>query len=173
MLIDADLRNPSLHQAFYLSNARGLTNYLTHNAEPAEVALPTPITRLFTITSGPLPPDPVELLTSDRILELIALAREKFDYVIIDGPPVIRLADALVLANLAGASLFVVEAARTRAGILDTSIKRLRTVNARIVGYLLTKVSRADSRYYGYEYHYHYDYGAAEKPVALSEPSVS
>lgn len=175
LLIDADLRNPSLHEVFSLANARGLTNYLTHDAEPAQIALPTPVTGLFAITSGPLPPDPVELLVGGRMHDLIGLARKKFDYVIIDGPPVVGLADALVLADLAGASLFVVEGAKTRTGVLESSIKRLRAVNARVIGCLLTKVGHADSRYYGYYYGYGYgyDYGAAEESVALPERSVS
>ncbi|MCB2263529.1 MAG: polysaccharide biosynthesis tyrosine autokinase [Candidatus Thiosymbion ectosymbiont of Robbea hypermnestra] len=175
LLIDADLRNPSLHKVFSLANARGLTNYLTHDAEPAQIALPTPVTGLFAITSGPLPPDPVELLAGGRMRDLIGLAREKFDYVIIDGPPVVGLADALVLADLAGASLFVVEAARTRTGVLESAIKRLRAVNARVIGCLLTKVDQASSRYYGYDYDYDYGYGygAAERSVALPEQSIS
>ncbi len=171
LLIDADLRNPSLHKVFSLPNTQGLTNYLTSNVEPAQIAQATEVIRLFAITSGPISPNPVELLSSDKMLDLVQLARKKFDYVIIDGSPVIGLADALVLANLAGASLVVVEGGKTRVGALDASIKRLSGVNARIVGCVLTKVRRSTSN--GYEYDYRYSYGAANEQTALPKQSVS
>jgi capsular exopolysaccharide synthesis family protein len=176
LVIDADLRNPSLHQVFFLPNSEGLTNYLTGDVEPSEIAQATPVTRLFAVTSGPLPPNPVELLSTGKMLDLLTLARERFDYVVIDGPPVIGLADALVLANLAGATLFVVEAGRTRVGALDASIKRLRGANARILGAVFSKVGQAGSGYgygYGYDYHYTYTYGGGDEHVALPKQSVS
>ena len=176
LLIDADLRNPSLHKVFFLPNSEGLSNYLTSDVKPEEVAQATAVARLFTITSGPLPPNPVELLSGAKMLDLLSLARERFDYVIVDGPPVIGLADALVLANLAGATLFVVEAGGTRVGALDASVKRLRSANARILGALLAKVGRAGAGYgygYGYDYHYSYTYGSREEQAALPEQSAS
>ena len=109
LLIDGDLRNPSLHRAFGLPNATGLTNHLAGNATPAEIAQPTQVLRLFTITSGPLPPNPVELLSTAKMVDLLSHSAERFDRVIIDGPPVIGLADALLLANLAKATIFMVE----------------------------------------------------------------
>ena len=157
LLIDADLRDPSLHRSFSLPNSQGLTNYLAGDVEPAEIAKPTRVSGLFTITSGPLPPNPVELLSGHKMLELLRLASERFDYVILDGPPIIGLADALVIANLAGATILVVEAGATRTGALLASVKRLRAANAFIVGCVLAKFRRAGSAY-GYEYDYHYSY---------------
>ena len=158
LLIDADLRNPSLHKVFYLPNATGLTNYLAGDTKPLDIAQPTAVPRLFTVTSGPLPPNPVELLSSAKMLDLLSLAAERFDYVVLDGPPVLGLADALVLANLATATLFIVQAGSTRTGALDTSIKRLRTANAALIGAVFVKVGSAGSGY-GYDYHYSYSYG--------------
>jgi capsular exopolysaccharide synthesis family protein len=176
LLIDADLRNPSIHQVFLLPNTAGLTNYLAGDAKPVEIAQPTEVTRLFAVTSGPLPPNPVELLSSAKMLDFLSLARERFDYVIIDGPPIIGLADALVLANLAGSSLLVVEAAATRAGALEGSVKRLQGANARILGCVFAKVGRGGSRYgygygYGYGYDYHYSYGGSGGQTALPRHS--
>lgn len=176
LLIDADLRNPSLHQVFLLPNSEGLTNYLTGDVKPSDIAQATQVTRLFAITSGPLPPNPVELLSSAKMVDLLSLARERFDYVVIDGPPVIGLADALVLANLAGASLYVVEAGGTRAGALDISLKRLRAANARILGAVFAKVGRAGTGYgygYGYDYQYHYTYGGGDEQAALPKQTYS
>jgi succinoglycan biosynthesis transport protein ExoP len=164
LLIDCDLRNPSLHRAFGLPNSTGLTNHLAGNAKPAEIAQPTQVMRLFTITSGPLPPNPVELLSTAKMVDLLSHSAERFDRVIIDGPPVIGLADALLLANLAKATIFVVEPGSTRIRDLDGSIRRLHQASARIMGAVLTKIGRSGQGYgygygYGYSYNYLYSYG--------------
>lgn len=174
LLIDGDLRNPSLHKVFLLPNATGLTNYLAGDTKPLDIAQPTAVTRLFAITSGPLPPNPVELLSSGKMLDLLSLASERFDYVILDGPPVLGLADALVLANLATATLFVVQAGGTRSGALDISIKRLRTANAALIGAILVKSGKAGSGYgYGYDYHYSYTYGGGSDQAALPKQTTA
>ena len=158
LLIDCDLRNPSLHKAFGLPNAKGLTHFLTGAADPADVAIASQVKRLFVIPSGPIPPHPVELLAGERMAELVKLARERFDFVILDGPPVLGLADAVVLANLARATIMVVESETTRAGALEGSAKRLRSAGANILGAVLVKHGKAGSGY-GYDYHYSYSYG--------------
>jgi capsular exopolysaccharide synthesis family protein len=167
LLIDADLRNPSLHRAFSLPNAIGLTNHLAGDAEPADIAQPTQVTRLFTITSGPLPPNPVELLSTAKMMDLLSLSVERFDHVIIDGPPIIGLADAVVLANLARATIFVVEPGVTRTKQVESAIKRLYQGNARILGAVLTKVGRGSQGYgYSYDYNYLYSYsGKSDEPT--------
>ena len=172
LLIDGDLRSPSLHHALGLPNTLGLTNYLAGDSQPAEIAQPTQVTRLFAITSGPLPPNPVELLSSAKMLDLLSTASERFDTVVIDGPPVIGLADALVLANLAKATLFVVDAGRTRYGALEGAVKRLRAANATILGAVNNRLGRPGQGYgygYGYDYHYAYDYGSRDEGRALPE----
>ena len=166
LLIDADLRSPSLHRAFSLANDLGLTNYLAGDTPPADIAQPTQVVRLFTITSGPLPPNPVELLSSAKMLDLLSVAGERFDLVVIDGPPVIGLADALVLASLANGTMFVVEAGATRYGALEGAVKRLRGANATLVGAVLTKFGRRGKGYgygYSYDYHYTYSYGVGDR----------
>ena len=173
LLIDGDLRNPSLHRIFRLPNATGLTNHLAGDADPADIAQPTQVTRLFTITSGPMPPNPVELLSGAKMLDLLSLAAERFDHVVLDGPPVIGLADALVLANLAKTTIFIVEPGETRTHEIDAAIKRLRQANARILGATMSKVSRAGKGYgygYGYDYKYLYTYGGKRTDAALAEP---
>ena len=172
LLIDCDLRNPSLHKEFGLPNAKGLTHFLTGASDPAEIALPSPVARLFVVTSGPIPPNPVELLAGARMMELLELARERFDYVILDGPPVLGLADAIVLANLARSTILVVESEGTRAGALEGSAKRLRAAGANILGAILVKHGQAGGGYgYGYDYHYSYSYGGAH-PTLPAQPSA-
>ena len=174
LLIDADLRNPSLHRCFSLPNALGLTNHLAGDAEPAEIAQPTMVKNLFAITSGPLPPNPVELLSTSKMADLLSLAVERFDHVIIDGPPVIGLADALVLANLSRATIFVAEPGSTRKQDVDGAIRRLQQANARVIGTVLTKVGRSGQGYgygygYGYSYNYLYSYGGKSAEPQLPE----
>ena len=167
LLIDCDLRSPSLHTEFGLPNAKGLTHYLTGASDPAEIAVPSQVTRLFVITSGPLPPNPVDLLAGERMSELLESARQRFDYVVLDGPPVLGLADAVVLANLAGATILVVESQATRAGALQAAAKRLRSGGANILGGVLVKHGKAGGGYgYGYDYHYTYAYGGRPSDLA-------
>ena len=172
LIVDCDLRNPSLHRAFNLPNATGLTNYLAGDIDPAEIAQPTQVVRLFSITSGPLPPSPVELLSGAKMLDLLSLAAERFDQVILDGPPVIGLADALVLANLAKASILVVEPGSTRARDLEAAVKRMHQGRAHILGAALAKVGRSGTGYgygYDYQYNYLYNYGRNGREAALPE----
>ena len=172
LIIDCDLRNPSLHQAFVVPNTEGLSNYLVGDITPADIAKPTQVTRLFMIPSGPLPPNPVELLSSAKMVDLLSAAQERFDYVILDSPPVIGLADALVIANLAQATVFVVAAGSTRIGPMEGSAKRLRAANAKLIGALLVKVGQTGRGYgygYGYDYHYSYSYGQGASHPRLPE----
>jgi len=176
LIVDADLRSPSLHGAFSLPNSLGLSNYLTSDIKPAEIAQPTQVLRLFAITSGPLPPNPVELLSGAKMLDLLSIAAERFDYVIVDGPPVIGLADAVVLGSICNGTIFVVDAGRTRYGQIDGAMKRLRAANVTILGTVVDRFGRDGHGYgygygygYDYDYRYTYSYGGREEGRALPE----
>ncbi|MBK1645063.1 hypothetical protein CKO25_10440 [Thiocapsa imhoffii] len=158
LCIDADLRNPSLHAIFDVPNDVGLSNYLTSSVPPAEMTQPTSIDGLYLISSGPLPPNPVELLSSTKMMHLLKLAAERFDHVLIDGPPVVGLADALVLSQLAGATVFVIDPAQVNRVVVRESLKRLRGSQAHLIGVVLQKIGRAGRRGYGYGYGYGYKY---------------
>jgi len=165
LLIDSDLRNPSIHKEFDLPNDIGLTNYLTGTLKPVEVAQSSGIARLFIMTSGDIPPNPAELLQSGKMVDLLALAAERFDYVILDGPPVLGLADALVLANLARATILVVAAGDTRMSAIEAGLKRLKHAKANVVGITMTKFTKIKGGY-GYDYHYSYSYGLEHDEAA-------
>ena len=147
LLIDGDLRKASLHSTLDLSNTLGLTNYLSGEAKPAEVTRTTQIPNLFVITSGPLPPNPAELLASPKMVSLLSLAGEKFDHVVIDGPPVLGLADAPLLGNIAEATLIVIESGSTRRDFARGAIKRLRGTHTHLLGGVLTKMQVRDHSY--------------------------
>ncbi|UXI66400.1 GumC family protein [Tahibacter amnicola] len=163
LLIDADLRNPSLHKALGISNAGGLSNYLSGANRPLQFLRPTHEKRLACLCSGPLPPNPAELLAGPKMPALLRLAAESFDQVIIDGPPVLGIADAAILSNLAAGTVLVVESGGTRLGYARGVLKRLLSARARLLGVVLTKLdSRSSGRGYGYGYGYGYgDYGYA------------
>jgi polysaccharide biosynthesis transport protein len=169
LIIDADLRNPSMHRALRLKNGIGLTNYLVGKAKPPQLLRQTGIDKLFCITCGPLPPNPAELLASPRMASLLALAAQKFDQVIIDGPPILGLADAPILANLADGTLLAVESASTRHGYARGAVKRLLAARAALIGTLLTKF---DARHAGYQYGGYgdfYYYGGGGKAGLLTK----
>ncbi len=161
LLIDADLRKPSVHRNLGLDNSLGLTNFLVGEAvQPVEIARPTHIPNLFIITSGPLPPNPAELLSTARMMALLSLSAEKFDQVLVDGPPVLGLADALILGNLCEGTLLNVEMGSTPRGHVQGAIKRLRGARVHVLGTIMTKLeARAGAYgYYSSYYHYHNSY---------------
>lgn len=168
LLVDTDLRNPSIHQIFDLPNVKGLTNYLAGDLKPADISNHTDIANLFVITSGPLPPNPAELLSSNKMTELLNLAKEKFDYVILDGPPVLGLADALILAHLASGTVVVVESGVTRQGQLIGALKRLRSAQAMVIGGVLSKLDENNNAYGQYQGYYYYQTSDSEPRNRLS-----
>lgn len=175
LLIDGDLRNPSLHKVFNAPNHQGLTNYLSGAGEPAEVTQPTGVKGLFLMSSGPIPPNPAELLHGARMVDLVSLGAKRFDYVIIDSPPLLGLADALILGDVAQATLLVVTANSTRRGAVEAALKRLSHSRSNVLGAVLTKFDLSKASYgygYGYDYQYSYSYGgAAQVEGPDSEPA--
>jgi capsular exopolysaccharide synthesis family protein len=168
LVIDADLRNPSLHRLLGVDNSAGLSNYLAGAGKATEVIRATDTPGLMFMSSGPLPPNPAELLMGPKMLSLLTIAREKFDQVIIDGPPVMGLADAPILANMANGTLLVVEAGETRITVGRNALKRLLAARAHVVGGLLTKFSSKHAGHgYGYGAYNYYSYGGQEETKKL------
>ena len=160
LLIDADMRNPSIHRALDLPNRRGLSDLLTGNAEFADVVQPSGTRGFAAVTAGKTPPNPAELLAGEGLEKTIKTAVELFDHVIFDSPPVLGLADAPLIARAAEGTVFVIEAARTRSSQARHALDRLTAVRAHILGAVLTKLdSRSEG--YGYGYGYSYKYGSA------------
>lgn len=171
LLVDADLRKPTTHQCFKLDNSVGFSSYLTHQADAAEVIQPTPIEGVSVITAGPLSPNPVELLSSERLRELFALVPEQFDIVILDSSPTIDLSDALLISNRVSATILVAAFAQSKKRALLNSIKRLRHAQANVIGMIFTKVKGSDGSGYGYDYNYYYSYGAHCSPDSSHDKS--
>jgi succinoglycan biosynthesis transport protein ExoP len=167
LLVDSDLRNPSLHRIVGCDNSAGLSNYLTSRTPLAQLVQPTDQPNLGIMPCGPLPPNPAELLAGPRVRALLKDVAESFDLLIIDGPPVMGLADAPLLASHAAGVMLVVESGSTRLGLVKTALRRLEVGHARMLGAVLTKFSVKQAGYgygegYGYAYAYNYDYGVKE-----------
>ncbi len=151
LLIDADLRNPGLHIRLRLANDVGLTDYLTGARTPPETFQRAGIGNLTFMAAGPLPGNAADLLAGDRLVALLSGGREVFDLVVVDGPPVMGLADATLLSHAMAATLLVVGMGQARGDHLAGALRRLRLANANLIGSVLTKVD-SESADYGYAY---------------------
>lgn len=158
VLIDCDMRSPSLHGMVGAKAAPGVSNILAAGIEPAEAIQQTPIDNLWVIAAGPQPPSAAELLAGNRLGALIEALLEKFDNVVVDAPPVMGFADAPLIASQVLGVCFVVEAHATGQGDARTALSRLSGAHTVICGAIVTKfdVKRA---HYGYGYNYGYGYG--------------
>jgi capsular exopolysaccharide synthesis family protein len=165
LLIDADMRNPSAHRVLKLDNSVGLANYLAGIAVATQAFQKTEIPGLTFMATGPLPPNPAELLAGPKMVTLISHTAESFDLVIIDAPPILGLADAPLLSSITAGTLLVLGAGETRRGVVRASLKRLHFARARVVGAVLNKYDFRSASYgygYGSGYGYGYGYGAME-----------
>jgi len=157
LLIDADLRRPSLHTHFDVSHATGLTNYLTTDIRLEDVVLRTPVENLFFLPSGLLPADSAGLLNSQRMVDLIADVKSRFDLVLIDSPPILGVSDASVLANLADMTMIVVQHRKLPRHMLMRVKQGVENVGGKVVGVVLNNVDlRSDAQYQYYTSYYTY-----------------
>lgn len=161
LLVDADLRNPRLGKALGLSSEHGLSSVLSGATPLHQALIHTATPGLDVLLSGPLPPSPTELLAGMKFVSLMTVAANKYDQIIIDGPPVLGIADAPILANVANGTLMVVQSGVTRIQAAQTSVKRLEMSRARLIGCLLTHY---DARLSGYGYRYEGSYGYGTLP---------
>ena len=164
LLVDGDLRNPSMHRVVGVDNERGMSNLLSGAAELGALVNRTAQENLFFIPCGPLPPNPAELWGGDRIRQFIRDARNNFDHVIIDGPPVLGFADSPLLAAVVGGVVFVVESRGTRRGQARGALRRLQMGRAHLLGVVVTKFNTKSSSYGDYDYAYDYHYGTNDNP---------
>lgn len=142
ILVDADLRRPTLHTLFGLNNDKGLTSLFIDAKGPIEPALKdVKVPNLQVLTSGPLPPNPAEVLGSQRMLDVIAALKQRADIILFDAPPVIAVTDAAVLGKRVDGVVLVVDAGRTRREHARRAKEQLEKLNIRIVGAVLNGAS--------------------------------
>jgi capsular exopolysaccharide synthesis family protein len=166
LLIDADLRKPAFVTGS--SETEGLSTLLTNDEPLRSRVLATGQENLSLVPCGPLPPNPAELLASPRLKALIAQAQAEFDMVIVDGPPVLGLADAPLLGAICESTLMVIESGKTRTKAASGALARLRSAGAHVVGAVLTKYHQRTSGYgYGYEPYKYGGVGSREREIHL------
>jgi polysaccharide biosynthesis transport protein len=159
LLIDADLRRPSIHKALGMGPKTGLSNVLTGNATLQQaVSRSTILPTLFVLTAGTPPPNPAELLASSNMKDILAELREQYDHIIVDTPPTLSVTDAVVMSTRADAVVLVIRSGQTTKQALRRSREILMQVNARVAGVLLNAVDLTSPDYY-YYYEYQGKYG--------------
>jgi succinoglycan biosynthesis transport protein ExoP len=158
IVVDADMRRPRLHEALGRSQEPGLSNVLVGEATLADAARATSVPNLTFLGAGHIPPNPVELLCSPKYLELIADLKTRYDWVVIDAPPVMPVTDAAVVANAAGGVLFVVGSEMTPRQNAVAAVDQLRGANAKFIGAVLNRVNVQRHSYY-YSPYYRKEYG--------------
>ncbi len=169
VLVDSDLRRPSAHRLFGLPNRTGLTTALVEDPQALDGYLQqTEVDNLRVLTAGPVPPNPQELLGSQRMNELLRRLEDEADIVVLDTPPTLVVSDANVLAARASGVLMVVNTGSTRRAAVRQAVEGLRKVGANLLGYVLNLVSTRAGRsayYYSSYYYSHYygDSGSGEK----------
>lgn len=170
LLIDTDLRRPRIHKVFDLANDRGLSNLVLEPEKPLDqVVQATPISNLDILCSGPIPPNPAELLHSPSFTRIMERLLERYDRVILDSPPVCVVTDALILGTQCDGAILVVRAGATGREMVKKARRLLADVKINILGALLNNVD-VSRRYYGQYYHQYYrqhgGYYAEEPPAA-------
>lgn len=166
LLIDGDLRNPSLHRSLRLANRQGFSDALSGNDALATLIQSPDESNLRVMTSGPLPPNPAELLSVERLSQVIGMLLVDYGHVIIDGPPVLGLADAPLLGSHVESVVYVAEAHRTRLNVIRIALRRLLAARAHVLGVVITKFEpRRSSSGYGDDYGYAYSYRYGGKAI--------
>jgi capsular exopolysaccharide synthesis family protein len=160
LIVDCDLRKPRLHQVFHISNRTGLVNQLTGTAEPEAVILPTEVPNLWVVPSGPMPPNPSELLSSARLREWLRAMRERFDYVIIDTPPALAVTDATLIGTIVDGVVLTLRGHKVTREEARLVRDRLRQADIRILGAVLNRY-QAQQAGVVTGYRYYEAYGAA------------
>jgi capsular exopolysaccharide synthesis family protein len=155
LIVDADLRKPRLHRIFKVRNVSGLTGFLTGKVSLKDVVNKTSIENVWLVPSGPVPPNPAELLNSRKMKDLVEEIGQVFDVILLDTPPVLAVSDTVLISSIADSTVLVIRSGRTRRKPFLTAVQELRKARAKIIGVVLNGADlarEADSypRYYGY-----------------------
>jgi polysaccharide biosynthesis transport protein len=165
LIVDCDLRRPQLQKVLKKGQPyAGLSRYLAGQCRVDEIFCESPIPNLTIVPCGQLPPNPAELLGSQRMRALLSYAIEKYDFIILDSPPILSFADATILSALADSAVLVVHSERSRRDVVKRACRKLDEANTRILGVVLNSILLEQSSYYGYDY-YGYYYGNNAPPV--------
>lgn len=158
LLVDCDLRRPVVHKQFKIDNSTGLSNFLTSSVDIESILKPSYVENLTIVPSGPVSPNPAEILGSERMKFFLEEARKRFDRIIIDSPPLTGLGDTFVVGNLVGHVILVVAAAKTPSDLIKRIQAQLDKSGIKIIGVILNQVDMEKERLGGYSKHYYHTY---------------
>ena len=162
LLADADLRKPTLHKMFNQGNMAGLTSLLVDkNLRPGDVTLPTGVANLSFIPSGPIPPNPSELIVSHAFADVLENLKESCDYLLVDSPPVIAVTDPVLLSRYVDGTILVIAFGSVPREMAQKAKEQLQNINANILGVVLNRIPTNGHGYYYYYYQQYY--GEKEK----------
>jgi capsular exopolysaccharide synthesis family protein len=179
LIMDCDLRRPRLHAHFNIPNAQGLTNCLSGNAKDVDSVIQdyVPLPNLKLLTSGPMPPNPAELLGSEEMRELLVSLSQKFTHVIVDSPPAISFTDASILSTFVDGVILVVHGGRSSRAVVRRAKQQLLDVGAHIFGVVLNnvRIEKTHDYYYGGYYGYYKSsyYTSAEEPATEEDGATN
>jgi polysaccharide biosynthesis transport protein len=168
-LLDCDMRRPRIHKIFGMSNDAGITTALLDRGSLESVVTPTEVPNLWALPTGPIPPNPAELLHSESFHRLLKDLEAQFDHIIIDSPPIAPVTDATILSTRVDGTVLVARAFRTKKDVARRSVRSLRDVGGKLVGTILNAVNFERSGYDYYQYYYYRQGGYGQDVPAAPE----
>jgi len=173
VILDADMRRPRIHSIFNVGNKQGLSTILSSNLSEAEILSTidqSAESNIYLLPSGPIPPNPAELLASEQMRRLMSVLESTFDHVVIDSPPIANFTDGALISSMVNGVLLVIHGGKTSRGIVRRSQQMLQEVGAKICGVVMNNVNLRSQDYYYYQKYYHQEY---YRPDADSEQSAT
>jgi len=152
LLIDADMRKPTVHYTFRTDNLTGLSNVLIGESSLEEAVQVTDVDELDVLTCGPVPPNPAELLGTNRMKEILEYAKVSYDFIIVDTPPSLAVTDANVLANMTDGSIVVIRSGETQFEEAERGVKIIQNQSAKFLGAVLNDIPKDKNQSYYYYY---------------------
>ncbi|WP_298841023.1 CpsD/CapB family tyrosine-protein kinase [Clostridium sp.] len=156
ILVDCDLRKPSIHKKMGISNALGLTNVLVQDVKKEDCMVKTEVDNLLILTSGPIPPNPAELLGSKKMRAFIEALKDEFDLILIDAPPVLAVTDAQILSTVVDGVIFVASYGEAQKNAIVDAKQLIDKVGGKILGVVFNKVPNEACGYHGKYYKGYY-----------------
>jgi capsular exopolysaccharide synthesis family protein len=167
LLIDADLRRPAVHKIFKMNQANGLSTFLSRQVEIDSLVHKLWVPNLYVLPCGPIPPNPAELISSERMKEALRALSGKFDHILIDSPPLINVTDPVILSTMVDGVILVVQAGRSTRDVLRRARQELNSVGAKIFGVVLNNLDVKREGYDNYVATYGaYGYGDAREEAS-------
>lgn len=150
LLIDADMRKPTVHYTFHMTNTTGLSNLLTRQSTFADVIKMSDIPNLDVITCGPIPPNPAELLGSKTMAVILKSLKDEYDLIVFDAPPILSVADAQIISNKVDGTVLVLNAGETEKEVVGKAHDALKTSKANVIGAVVNNFQMDKNHYYQY-----------------------